>query len=135
MGLQLSGKARILVDGKPPKGLRERLWAWLRMREVNRHLAEWKRTAGMTPEQQKAVVIQDQLTVCRKRQRNNVLTSFLAATYIAIAAKMSWCQDKNWAFALVGAVFFAYRLRKDVRTVLALREQERQLIVEDVHNR
>jgi len=135
MGIQVTEEAKVLVDGRAPKGLRERLYAWMVMRSVNRQIGEWKRDKGLTPGQKAARTRRDliQNTVFRKW-----LNAFTAL--MAVVAVPTWAYSAvvatGWLrllYAVLAAVF-TYRVRSDYRVWRGLRTKEAELVVEDVHD-
>lgn len=134
MGLQLSGKGEILIDGKPPQGLRNRLLAWYLLREANRAVKEAAGRKGVPMEQREAEIRDDSIRICRRRQLYNALTFVCAVVQVPVCGFSGWHRHGFWQLICFLAVpLFAWRAVADWRTFWALREEERQLVVDDVH--
>jgi hypothetical protein len=135
MGLQISRKGEILVDGRPPKGWRERLWAWLVTRNIDRQIREVKARAGLSDEQKAALDRAETLRVCVRRKWLNALTCALAAVNVPVMAFTAWTSPgwKAW-LALACVPAFAALSVRDHRKWLQLRREELELIVDDVHD-
>lgn len=134
MGLQLSAKGEILIDGKPPRGWRDRLWAWLILRQATRAVEEAAARKGVSVEQREAEARDERMEICRRRQLLNAITFVCAVVQVPVCAFSGWHRQGFWMWACFVAVpLFAWRAVVDWKTFWALREEERQLIVEDVH--
>jgi hypothetical protein len=134
MGLQLSGKGEILVDGRPPQGWRERLWAWFMLRQAKRAVKEAAARKDVPREQREAEDREESLRICRRRQFLNALTGACAVVQVPICAYSGWVREGFWRWACFAAVIlFAWRAVVDWRTYRKLRGEERDLVVDDVH--
>lgn len=134
MGLQLSAKGEILIDGKPPKGWRNRIFAWLMLRQANRAVKDAVARRGLSQEQKDAQDREESMRICKRRQFLNALTCACAAVQVPVCAFSGWNRQGFWMWVCFAAVpLFAWRAVADWKTFWALRDQERQLIVDDVH--
>lgn len=135
MGLQISRKGEVLVDGRPPKGLRERLWAWLVTRNIDREIRQMRERAGLSDEQKAAMDRAESLHVCVRRKRLNALTFVCAVVQVPVCAYSAWAGHgwKAW-LAAVAVPLFAWRAVADRKRWLQLRQEELELVVDDVHD-
>lgn len=135
MGIQVTEEAKILVDGRAPRGLRERLWAWLTLWQVNRALREVKARSKLSLEERVAKERAETISICRKRQWYNGLTSVCAVVSVPIDSYAAYSHGGAWKLAYLAAAYFAYRAVRDMKTFRELCQQERELVVEEIHDR
>lgn len=135
MGLQISREGKVLVNGREPSGIRERIWAWAVMRRVDRTLKEVKERAGLTDEQKAALDREAEIRHCR---RHGVACAFSAVTSFmgaAVNVYVFYTMAHYARYAMIPLSFFmAWSAWRDYRKALALHQRQRELIVEDVHD-
>lgn len=136
MGIQVTGKAEVKIDGRAPKGVRERLLAWLVVWKVNREIREWKRDKGLTPGQKAR---RNRLEIIKNtafRKWLNAFTTVLSVVSVPIWTFEAVVATSGWKRLLYVALTAAstYRVWVDYRTWRKLKVEEAELIVDDVHD-
>jgi hypothetical protein len=135
MGIRITEEAKVLVDGRAPRGLRERLWAWLVLWQVNRQVKLVTKYAGLTPDEKVRRSREDLMGTYRRRKWTNGLTTALAAVSVPLHSYAAYSHNGMWKLAYLAAVYFSYRSVQDFRTWREMWLKERELVVEDVHDR
>lgn len=134
MGIQVTRDGKILVGGEKPKGLHARLRAWWTVRSVNRLVAKAKSRSGMSPEQKAALDRDDEIRYCRRFWKANALYCTMSLSGIATNAYVVLTGSGLVRLAMVPiSAFLVWNAYRDYVKALALRQRERELIVDEVH--